>query len=96
VPLPRDNAELRPFFRSFDVWHEICLNQIERAVFTNQPEEEFLMFNWALTFLIVAIVAAVFGFSGIAGTASNIAWILFVVGIILAIVFALTGRRPRI
>ena len=54
------------------------------------------MFNWALTFLIVAIVAAVFGFSGIAGTATNIAWILFVVGLILAVVFALTGRRPRI
>lgn len=54
------------------------------------------MFNWAITFLIIAIVAAVFGFSGIAGTATNIAWILFVVGIILAIVFALTGRRPRI
>ena len=28
------------------------------------------MLRWALTFLIVAIVAAVFGFSGIAGAAS--------------------------
>lgn len=54
------------------------------------------MFNWALTFLIVAIVAGVFGFSGVAGTATNIAWILFVVGLILAVVFAITGRRPRV
>ena len=52
------------------------------------------MFNWAIMFLIVAIVAAVFGFSGIAGTATNIAWILFVVGLILAVVFFITGRRP--
>ena len=54
------------------------------------------MFNWALTFLIVAIIAAVFGFSGVAGTATNIAWILFVVGLVLAVVFAISGRRPRL
>lgn len=54
------------------------------------------MFNWALTFLIVAIIAGVLGMSGIAGTATNIAWLLFVIGLILAIVFAVTGRRPRL
>lgn len=54
------------------------------------------MIGWALTFLIVAIIAGVLGFSGIAGTAVNIAWILFVVGLILAIVFAVLGRRPRV
>jgi uncharacterized membrane protein YtjA (UPF0391 family) len=52
------------------------------------------MFSWAITFLIVGLIAAVLGFSGIAGTATHIAWILFVVGIILAIVFAIFGRRP--
>lgn len=52
------------------------------------------MIGWALTFLIIAIVAAIFGFSGIAGAATNIAWILFVVGLVLAIILALTGRRP--
>jgi uncharacterized membrane protein YtjA (UPF0391 family) len=51
------------------------------------------MFGWAITFLIVALVAAVFGFSGIAGAATNIAWILFVVGLILTIVFFVLGRR---
>jgi uncharacterized membrane protein YtjA (UPF0391 family) len=54
------------------------------------------MIGWALTFLIVAIIAGVLGFSGIAGTAVNIAWILFVVGLILAIVFAVLGRRPSV
>lgn len=52
------------------------------------------MIGWALTFFIIAIVAAIFGFSGIAGAATNIAWILFVVGLVLAIILALTGRRP--
>lgn len=51
------------------------------------------MIGWAATFLVIAIVAAVLGFTGIAGLATNIAWILFVVGLILAIVFAVLGRR---
>jgi len=54
------------------------------------------MISWAVTFLVIALIAAVLGFSGIAGTAVNIAWILAVVGIILAIVFGVLGRRPPI
>jgi uncharacterized membrane protein YtjA (UPF0391 family) len=38
----------------------------------------------------------VLGFTGIAGTAVNIAWILAVIGIVLAIVFLLMGRRPPV
>jgi uncharacterized membrane protein YtjA (UPF0391 family) len=51
------------------------------------------MIGYAAMFLVIALVAAVLGFSGIAGIATNIAWVLFVVGLILAIVFALMGRR---
>ncbi|MDZ4261588.1 MAG: DUF1328 domain-containing protein [Pseudomonadota bacterium] len=54
------------------------------------------MISWAVTFLIIAIIAGVLGFSGIAGTATSIAWILFVVGLVLALVFMLTGRKPRV
>lgn len=54
------------------------------------------MISWALTFLLVALVAAAFGFTGLAGTATNIAWILFVVGVVLAIIFAVIGRRPKL
>jgi uncharacterized membrane protein YtjA (UPF0391 family) len=51
------------------------------------------MIGWAATFLVVATAAGVFGFSG---TAVNIAWLLFVVGLILAVVFARIGRRPPV
>jgi uncharacterized membrane protein YtjA (UPF0391 family) len=51
------------------------------------------MIGMALTFLVVAIIAGVLGLTGIAGVATNIAWILFVVGLILALVFAVMGRR---
>ncbi len=54
------------------------------------------MLSWAVTFFIIALVAAVLGFTGIAGTAINIAWALAVIGIILAIVFMIGGRRPPV
>jgi uncharacterized membrane protein YtjA (UPF0391 family) len=52
------------------------------------------MFYWAAVFLIIAIVAALLGIGGLAGTAANIAWALFIVGLILAVAFAVIGRRP--
>ncbi|MFZ2871196.1 DUF1328 domain-containing protein [Zavarzinia sp.] len=56
------------------------------------------MLNWALTFLIIAIIAAVLGFGGIAGTAIGIAKIIFFVAIALFLISALAGairgRRP--
>ena len=51
------------------------------------------MLNWALTFLVVAIIAAVLGFGGIAGTATWIAQTLFVVFLVLFLVSLLLGRR---
>ncbi|MET0680651.1 MAG: DUF1328 domain-containing protein [Burkholderiales bacterium] len=54
------------------------------------------MLYWAAVFLVIALLAAVLGFSGIAGLSMNIAWILFIVGLILAIVFFVVGRRPPV
>ena len=44
------------------------------------------MLNYAVIFLVIALVAAVFGFGGIAAGAVEIAKILFFVFVILAIV----------
>jgi len=53
------------------------------------------MLRWAMVFLVVAIIAAVFGFGGIAGTAVGIAKILFWVFLILFLVSLVMGRgRP--
>ena len=56
------------------------------------------MLQWALTFLVLALIAAVFGFGGIA---ANLAWIgqvLFVLFLILFVVSLVTGgiRSPRV
>jgi uncharacterized membrane protein YtjA (UPF0391 family) len=45
---------------------------------------------------VIALVAAVLGFSGVAGISMNIAWILFIVGLIFAVVFFVMGRRPPV
>lgn len=52
------------------------------------------MLGWALTFLIVGLIAGALGLSGIAGAATSIAWILFVIGLVLALIFFISGRRP--
>ena len=51
------------------------------------------MLNWAATFFVIAIVAAVLGFTNIAGSAIDIAKILFVVFLILAVVSFIFGRK---
>ena len=51
------------------------------------------MLNWAVTFFVIAIVAAVLGFTNIAGSAIDIAKILFFVFLVLAIVSFVFGRR---
>jgi uncharacterized membrane protein YtjA (UPF0391 family) len=56
------------------------------------------MLGWAITFLIIALVAAVLGFGGIAGTAVEIAKLIFFVAIVLfaisAVIGLLRGRSP--
>jgi len=52
------------------------------------------MFGWAVTFLIIAIVAGIFGFAGIASPATWIAKVLFAVGLVVFLVLLVTGRRP--
>ncbi len=51
------------------------------------------MFNWAVTFLIIAIIAGVLGFGGIAGVSVEMAKIAFIIGLILAVIFWLLGRK---
>jgi len=55
------------------------------------------MLRWSLIFFIVAIIAAVFGFGGVASGASEIARVLFfffIVFFVVSLIWGLaTGRR---
>ena len=50
------------------------------------------MLSWSLTFLVIGLIAAVLGFSGLAGAATQIAWVLFVVFLVLFLVSFFVGR----
>jgi uncharacterized membrane protein YtjA (UPF0391 family) len=56
-----------------------------------RPNEESVMLSWALTFLVVALIAAVLGFGGIAGFSLEIAKIIFFVAIVLFVISAIFG-----
>lgn len=54
------------------------------------------MLNYAVTFFVIAIIAALLGFTGIAGSAIDIAKVLFFVFLILAVVSFLFGRKRTV
>jgi uncharacterized membrane protein YtjA (UPF0391 family) len=51
------------------------------------------MLNYAVIFLIIALLAGVLGFGVIAGTAATIAKVLFLLFLVLFIASLLRGRR---
>ncbi len=51
------------------------------------------MLYWAIVFLVVAIIAGIFGFTGVVGASIWIAKVLFFVFIVLFIISLVIGRR---
>jgi uncharacterized membrane protein YtjA (UPF0391 family) len=54
------------------------------------------MLRWALAFFVIAILAAIFGFGGIAVAAAGIAKILFFIFLVLFLVALLSGLLKRV
>lgn len=67
--------------------------------FANTPEE--IMLWWALVFFVIAIVAAIFGFAGIASAVASVAQVIFYIALIFFVVsflvhlFGGSGGRSR-
>jgi uncharacterized membrane protein YtjA (UPF0391 family) len=53
------------------------------------------MLRWALAFFVVALIAAIFGFLGIASAAAGIAKILFFIFLVLFLVSLVGGLVRR-
>ena len=49
------------------------------------------MLGWVVTFLIIALIAGVLGFGGVAGASIEIAKIIFFIAVILFLVSAVIG-----
>jgi uncharacterized membrane protein YtjA (UPF0391 family) len=59
-------------------------------------ERSFTMLNWAITFFIVALLAAVLGFTGVAVAAAGIAKICFFVFLVLFLVSLIVHTTRRV
>ncbi len=53
------------------------------------------MFGWVVTFLIVALIAGILGFGGIAGASIEIAKAIFVIALILFLIGRLRAAGIR-
>jgi uncharacterized membrane protein YtjA (UPF0391 family) len=63
----------------------------ECAAPPRSDREDFTMLGWAVTFLIVALIAGLLGFAGVAIVSVEIAKIVFFVAIILFLISAIFG-----
>ena len=71
---------------------DLCIMR-DAQRFSYFRQREFFMLHYALVFLVIAIIAGVLGFGGIAGASVGIAKVLFLVFIVLFIVSLLLGKR---
>jgi uncharacterized membrane protein YtjA (UPF0391 family) len=51
---------------------------------------------YALVFLIVGLIAGALGLAGVAAVAGQIAWVLFLIGILLIVIHLASGGRPSV
>src|SRR5271169_2580418 len=57
--------------------------------------QEDIMFGWAITFLVIALIAGLLGFGVVAGTAFAAAKIIFVVALIAFLISGVLGITGR-
>jgi uncharacterized membrane protein YtjA (UPF0391 family) len=65
------------------------------ATAATHPERQ-IMLNLVVTLLIIALIAAVLGFGGIASTAVSIAQVVFLVALLLFVVAAVAGTMRSV
>jgi len=58
-------------------------------------QEGVKMLSWTITFLIIALIAGVFGFTGIAAASASIAKILFGIFLVLFLVSLVMGLAKK-
>jgi uncharacterized membrane protein YtjA (UPF0391 family) len=56
-----------------------------------QKTEVRIMLSWVVTFLVIALIAGILGFGGIAGVSIEIAKTIFFIAVILFLVSAVVG-----
>jgi len=68
----------------------ICKSKRACKPRTCKPKGD-VMLGWVVTFLIVALIAGILGFGGVAGASIEIAKIIFFIAVVLFLVSAVIG-----
>jgi uncharacterized membrane protein YtjA (UPF0391 family) len=58
---------------------------------TKKEMEDRTMLSWVVTFLVIALIAGILGFGGIAGASVEIAKAVFLIAVMLFLVSAVIG-----
>lgn len=53
------------------------------------------MLHYAVVFFVIALVASLLGFGGVAGLSAQIGWLFAVLAVVFLAIAMLTGRRSR-
>ena len=69
-------------------WHKIVL-----LIGINWYLKLYFMLKWAAIFFVISIIAAVFGFGGIASGSAEIAKVLFFIFIVLFVLTLIFGAK---
>ncbi|MGV3770599.1 MAG: DUF1328 domain-containing protein [Sphingobium phenoxybenzoativorans] len=83
-----------------DVEHWFCPQVLKTAYLdwndATLSEWRHFMFRWAIIFAVVAVVAALLGFGGVAGLSADLAKLFLVVAAIVLVIGFLFGRGTRV
>jgi uncharacterized membrane protein YtjA (UPF0391 family) len=62
-----------------------------RRSYEDIETEVLTMLGWVVTFLVIALIAGILGFGGIAGASIEIAKVIFFIAVVLFLVSAVVG-----
>ena len=72
-------------------------DKFEGKLLENGDEhKEDSMLYYALAFLLVGLVAAALGLSGVAAISTQVAYVLFIIGIVLVVIHLFRGGTPPV
>jgi uncharacterized membrane protein YtjA (UPF0391 family) len=80
------------FVPSLDWFCSRCANAVVALSWKQDVENgDRAMLSWVVTFLVIALIAGILGFGGIAGASIEIAKIVFFIAVVLFLVSAVVG-----
>jgi uncharacterized membrane protein YtjA (UPF0391 family) len=86
-----DRERAGTFVPRLDYFLSRCAALSAAAIEREMENRGRVMLSWVVTFLVVALIAGILGFGGIAGASIEIAKAIFFIAVILFLVSAVVG-----